>query len=60
LPRPPNQRRHQSIAKCRPAQIVGWQVSRKRSSLEQSFAAALALGRGPAARKRLEQAKQLP
>jgi hypothetical protein len=36
------------------------QVSRKRASLEQSFAAALALGRGPAARKRPEQAKRLP
>jgi hypothetical protein len=48
---PPNAGRHKSPA---------GQVSRKRSSLEQSFAAALALGRGPAARKRPEQAKQLP
>jgi hypothetical protein len=37
----------QSSAKCRPAKIVGWQVSRKRSSVRQSFAAASALGSGP-------------
>jgi len=57
---PPDERCSRAGAKCRPAKIVGWQVSRKRASLEQSFPAALALGRGPAARKRPEQAKQLP
>jgi hypothetical protein len=38
-----------SDAKCRPAKIVGWQVSRKRSSVVESFAAAWALASGPAA-----------
>jgi hypothetical protein len=37
---PPDERCFQSSAKCRPEKIVGWQVSRKRSSVVQSFAAA--------------------
>jgi hypothetical protein len=51
LPRPLNQRRYQFSAKYRPAKIVDWQVSRKRLSVLQSFAAASALGaaRSPAA-----------
>jgi hypothetical protein len=48
LPRPLNRRRYQSSAKCRPAKIVGWQVSRKRPSVFQSFAAAWTLTSGPA------------
>jgi len=46
-PGPPDEQCFQSSAKCRPAKIVGWQVSRKRSSVVQSFAAAWTLTSGP-------------